>query len=52
MKDYGDKTLEDVLEDFRCDNDRFRTQIIGLSQIIENLQIRIGHLESTPPSEV
>jgi len=51
MKDYGDKTLEDVLEDFRCDNDRFRTQIIGLSQIIENLQIRIGHLESTPPSE-
>ena len=52
MKDYGDKTLEDVLEDFRCDNDRFRTQIIGLSQIIENLQIRIGHLESTPPAEV
>lgn len=51
LNDYGDKTLEDVLEDFRCDNDRFRTQIIGLSQIIENLQIRIGHLESTPPAE-
>ena len=52
LNDYGDKTLEDVLEDFRCDNDRFRTKIIGLSQIIENLQIRIGHLESTPPAEV
>lgn len=51
LQDYGDKTLEDVLEDFRCDNDRFRTQIIGLSQIIENLQIRIGHLESTTPAE-
>ena len=50
--DYGDKTLEDVLEDFRCDNERFRTQIIGLTQIIENLQIRIGHLESTPTEEV
>ena len=50
--DYGDKTLEDVLEDFRCDNERFRTQIIGLTQIVENLQIRIGHLESTPTEEV
>merc|ERR1712179_332695 len=49
--DYGDKTLEDVLEDFRCDNERFRTQIIGLTQIIVNLQIRIGHLESTPTEE-
>jgi len=51
INDYGDKTLEDVLEDFRCDNDRFRTQIIGLSQIIDNLQIRIGHLESKPAVE-
>merc|ERR1711971_1454575 len=50
INDYGDKTLEDVLEDFRCDNDRFRTQIIGLSQIIENLQIRIGHLEESKPA--
>lgn len=49
---YGDKTLEDVLEDFRCDNDRFRTQIIGLTKIIENLQIRIGNLESIPAAEV
>ena len=52
INDYGDKTLEDVLEDFRCDNERFRTKIIGLSQIIDNLQIRIGHLESKPVVEV
>jgi len=51
INDYGDKTLEDVLEDFRCDNERFRTKIIGLSQIIDNLQIRIGHLESKPVVE-
>ena len=52
IKDYGDKTLEDVLEDFRCDNERFRTKLIGLTKLVGNLQIRIGHLESPPEDEV
>jgi len=51
IKDYGDKTLEDVLEDFRCDNERFRTKLIGLTKLVGNLQIRIGHLESPPEDE-
>ena len=45
-EDKDDRTLEEHLKDFQADNDEFRRSLTSLTELVNNLQIRVGNLEA------
>merc|ERR1712242_634269 len=44
-EDKDDRTLEEHLKDFQANNDEFRRSLTSLTELVNNLQIRVGNLE-------